>query len=98
MNQLMSADDIVKLTRNVAALYLREDPFQTFGEWVLSKFYADTSCISLANARDFVGAERTFDGRMYLGGMLHTGSLSPEPLLQAVANAEINQDELSFVI
>ena len=98
MNQPLSSEAIVKLTRQVAALFVREEPCQTFGEWVLEKFYANGEGLNLVNARDFVGAQRTFDGRMYLGGMLRTGSLSPEPLLQAVEQAEIGDVELAMVI
>ena len=98
MNQDLSSEEIVKLTRQVAALYIKEDPRQTFGEWVLEKFYAHINELCLVNARDFVGAQRTFDGRMYLGGMLRTGSLSPEPLLRAVENSEISDVELAMVI
>lgn len=98
MNQQMSTDDIVKLTRQVAALYIQEEPNQTLGEWVLDKFYPGLNIADLFNARDFRGTVRTFDGRMYLGGMLRSGSLSPEPLFRAVAQADISTAALAEVI
>jgi hypothetical protein len=98
MKQELSTDTIVKLTRQVAALYIQEEPNQTLGEWVLAKFYPDVNLADLFNARDFRGAVRTFDGRMYLGGMLRSGSLSPEPLLRAVEEMEISDAALAEVI
>jgi hypothetical protein len=89
MNQqlALSTDVIVKLTREVAALYIQEEPNQTLGEWVLAKFYPDINLADLFNARDFRGAVRTFDG-----------SLSPEPLLRAVEEMEISDAALAEVI
>lgn len=94
MNQSLSNDDFVTLTLKVAALYGREYPRKTLGEWVLGKFYPDIDLYALVNARDFMGADRTHDGRMYLGGMLRTGSLSTEPLLRAVENVTFSDEEL----
>lgn len=94
MNQSLSNDDFVTLTLKVAALYVREYPRKTLGEWVLGKFYPDIDQYALVNARDFMGADRTHDGRMYLGGMLRTGSLSTEPLLRAVENVTFSDEEL----
>ncbi len=98
MNQQLSSDAIVKLTREVAALYIQEEPNETLGAWVLQKFYRDINLVDLVNARDFSGAVRTVDARMYLGGMLRTGSLSPEPLLRAVEQTEITDAALAEVI
>lgn len=98
MNQSLSNDEFVQLTLKVAALYVREYPRKTLGEWVLGKFYPDIDQYALVNARDFMGADRTHDGRMYLGGMLRTGSLDAEPLLRAVEGAEFGEDELRWLI
>lgn len=98
MTQALNTEEIINLTRNVAALYCQEGPEQTLGEWVLSKFYPDRNEFNLLNARDFLGAVRTFDGRMYLSGMLRSGSLNPEPLICAIESAEISERTLSMII
>ena len=98
MTHKPSSEEIVVLTHKVVALYLQESPDQTLGEWVLSKFYKNTALYEVGNLRDFSGAQRTIDGRYYLGGMLRSGTLSPEPLLEAVRTIAISATSRNMVI
>jgi hypothetical protein len=98
MNQSLSAEEVVSLTRRVAVLYAQEDPRQSFGAWVLDRFYPNVDRYNLVNARELHGASRTFDARMYLSGMLTSGCLSPQPLYRALENVVITDRELAYVI
>lgn len=96
-NQL-TTNEIAKLTRQVAAMYIETSPDATLGQWVMSTYYKDVYLADEYTVRSFVGAQRTFDARMYLSALLRSGSLDPKPLQESVANTVISEQTLSFVI
>jgi hypothetical protein len=89
MTQHQTSIDTVKLAREVQSLYLSHGEGKTFGAWVLDTFYPQHLGEPFGAYRDFYRAERTTDARYYLGGMLASGTLSPEPLLRAVQFAKL---------
>jgi hypothetical protein len=84
MTQRPPAADAIALARKLESRYIAADERKTFRAWILDAFFPEMLIETLPNGRDFYCAERTADVRFYLGGMLMSGSLPVEPLLQGV--------------
>lgn len=72
--------------------YVAEAPMQTFGDWVLLRVFPDADMRTLERCRDFVGAQRTTDARMYLIGMFMSGCLSLSQAIEFLHACETAQD------
>lgn len=97
MNTKLNSEEIIELTHKMVALYFQASPEQTFGAWILSQYYNRAILDDMMNLRDFAGAQRTIDARYYLGGMLRSGTLNPEPLLEAVRTNVISEKTLQML-
>lgn len=77
--------NFVGVAHTVEDRYVREckEPL-TFGQWVMKTYYPELQADATRELefRDFQGAQRTMDARYYLIGMLVSGHLPVEPLLQ----------------
>jgi hypothetical protein len=95
MSVLVSTEDALRLARKTQERYLKSGTDRTFGDWVMVTIFPDLE-VDFLKFRDFCGAQRTEDGRIYLVGKLLSGSLpdaqlrkylGEEPALQATAHA-----------
>lgn len=79
-NPTLDSEASVAAARALQEVYLAESPTLTFGDWLLQRVFPNADLLPF-EVRDFVGAQRTSDARMYLIGMLRHGSLSMEAAL-----------------
>lgn len=88
MSVQLSNDDITKLTKSAMYWYIAHDPETTFGNWVLAQFYSEMNTTE-ANLVELINAQRASEARLELCGLLHGGSLDPEPMLNAMRGKTI---------
>lgn len=79
---MTTTEEALRLSRAMVECYCECEQDLTFGQWVFATCYPELVAELLPSGRDFCGAQRTNDGKSYLGGMLMSGSLPAEPVRQ----------------